>query len=109
MPIPKITTTTANTFDAEHVKAIVVAYLKKAAELDQEVDRLANGLVPAQRWLVHGSAHEHVDTMWDKFMPCIEALRAGNNDAFAQQLAALHASGWLNDKQFNSKMRAVKF
>lgn len=109
MPIPKITTTTANTFDTEHVKAIVVAYLKKAAGLKGEVDRLANGLVPAQRWIVHGSTHEHVDTMWQKFMPCIEALREGADEAFDHHLAELHNSGWLNDKQFNSKMRAVKF
>ena len=109
MPIPKISTTTANTFDAEHVKAIVVAYLKKAASINGDVDRLANGLVPAQRWIVHGSTHEHVDMMWDKFMPCIEALREGNDEEFEQHLAALHNSGWLNDKQFASKIRAVKF
>lgn len=109
MGIPKITTTTANTFDTEHVKAIVVAYLKKAAGLAGEVDRLANGLVPAQRWLVHGTAREHVDTIWEKFMPCIDALREGNDEEFEQELEALHSSGWLNDNQFNSKMHAVKF
>lgn len=109
MRIPNITTATANTFNVEQVKAIVVAYLKKAAGFTGEVDRLANSIVPATRWIVHGSTHEHVDTVWESFMPCIEAVREGNDKEFEQELEVLHNSGWLNDNQFNSKMRAVKF
>lgn len=109
MPIPKMTLTNVNTFDIEHVKAIVVAYLKKAAGLQSPVRRFVDGLAPAQSWIVDGSPWENKEMMWDKFMPSIEALREGDDDAFAQHLAELHASGWLSDKQFASKVGAVQF
>lgn len=109
MPIPKMTHTTVNTFDIEHVKAIVVAYLKKASGLDGLIDRNIKGLIPAQRWIVDGSTRENQEMMWQKFMPSIEALRNGDDDAFTQHLAELHASGWLSDKQYASKVRAIQF
>lgn len=109
MPIPKMTLTTVNTFDVEHVKAIVVAYLKKASGQDGLIDRNIKGLIPAQRWIVDGSTRENQEMMWQKFMPSIEALRNGDDDAFTQHLAELHASGWLSDKQYASKVRAIQF
>src|SRR5699024_1292357 len=107
MPIPKMTLTTVNTFDVEHVKAIVVAYLKKASGLDGLIDRNIKGLIPAQRWIVDVSTRENHEMMWQKFMPSIEALHNGDDDAFTQHLAELHASGWLSDKQFASNVGAV--
>ena len=109
MPIPQMTLTTVNTFDVEHVKAIVVAYLKKASGQDGLIDRNIKGLIPAQRWIVDGSTRENQEMMWQKFMPSIEALRNGDDDAFTQHLAELHASGWLSDKQYASKVRAIQF